>query len=807
MEKTREFPALFVPSNFLPRGLVIKQIFITEEQKAVMRHLLAKGCNLSNINGAENFCGTFVMLPYKPSKNVIIREDKIQSNRKYFNGLGIEYSVRSCAKAGNSNNLILMLCGEHKVRMLYDVPRLDQFAAVRVNEVSDSGADSPEADGLRRKIEALVKKIVGYGLIKKEEVRWLAECVNQNNIYFFSDSLIYVMGFCFEKSLTDEERRSLYKEPNVVLRLKKIADALLKEDDKMALRKREADEQKKADKENRWRALLEQRKQVEKDLKECDPAYVPDSELDQEFDERIFQTNMPPETERVARKELRRLKDAGNNKEEATKLRTYLEWLCDVPWNKRSDDVFDVARARVVLDEDHYDLEKIKKRIVEYIAVLKLNPNKKGPILCLVGPPGVGKTSLGKSIARALGRKFASVRLGGVKDEAEIRGHRRTYIGALPGRIIQKMKEAGTVNPVFMLDEIDKLSHDSKDDPSAALLEVLDLEHNHEFSDHYLEVPYDLSNVIFICTANSMDPVPPVLKDRLEILDLSGYTRQEKLQIAKRFLIPKQLAEHGADNKNIDITDSAIGMIVDEYTREAGVRQLEREIANIIRDRAVLIAEKKSFESQIGEKEIPEILGSPKCSRPERVKFTAPGNIACMAWTEYGGRVFIVELMNRGKIGNDSPRFFCTGKLGEIMQESALVAYSCAYNYLQREGSDLTAMEEDCFHLHCPEGAVPKEGASAGLPFALNIISFVTKKIVRSDVAVAGEIAIRSGGQILAIRGVKERLLAAHRAGYKIAIMPEKNRADLRDIPDEVKKDMDIRLVRTLSEAVKIVFV
>lgn len=804
MEKTRELPALFVLENFLPRGFVLRRTFTTEEQKAVVRHLLAKGRTMSDVNNSEKFRGTFAMFPYKASEKVIIREDKIQSNKMDFDGLGIEFTIRSCTKVQTGSNLILMLHGERKVRLLHTAHWGAQFSIVGVDEAEESGADLHEAEKLRREIEALANKVVDCGLIEKEQI---AKCVNQTDVNFFADSLIYIVTSFFGGDLTGEESRALYKGSDIVRRLKKIRDIFLKKDNEILTRKKVAQELEtleKTDEKSHRRALLEQKKRIEKELKETDPLYVPDSEFDHEFDERIFQANMPPEIERIARKQLRRLKDT-NHHEEAAKIRTYLEWLCDVPWSKRSDDVFEPAHARRILDEDHYDLEKIKKRIVEYVATRKLNRNKRGPILCLVGPPGVGKTSIGRSLARALGREFVRISVGGVRDEAEIRGHRRTYIGALPGRIIQGMKKAGTINPVFLIDEIDKLSHDSKDNPSAALLEVLDLEHNHEFSDHYLEAPYDLSQVIFVCTANSTEPIAPPLQDRLEILRLPGYTQQEKFQIAKRFLVPKQLSEHGMDN-HIDITDGALGMVINEYTKEAGVRNLEREIANIIRNRAVLAAEKKNFEPQVKEGDILEIIGPPKFARLERVEFFAPGNIAYMAWTEYGGRIFILEAMRRGAADGD-PRLICTGKLGKVMQESAQVAFACAYNHLKREGTDLAFMENDCFHLHCPEGAVPKEGASAGLPFALNIISLLTGKIVRSDAVVAGEIAIRSNGLILPIDGIKERLLAAHRASYEIAIIPEKNTPDLKDVPEEIKASMDIRLVRTLSEAVKIVFV
>jgi ATP-dependent Lon protease len=474
--------------------------------------------------------------------------------------------------------------------------------------------------------------------------------------------------------------------------------------------------------------------------------------------------------------------------------RTYLEWLVEMPWSKETTDKLELDEARAILDRDHYDLERVKKRVIEYLAVRKLAPGKKGPILCLVGPPGVGKTSLGKSIARALGREFHRMSLGGVSDEAEIRGHRRTYIGALPGRMIQAMKKAGTRNPVIVLDEIDKLSNDFRGDPSAALLEVLDPEQNFSFSDHYLEVPYDLSRVLWIATANMLDPIPPALRDRLEVIELPGYTREEKRNIARQFLIPKQLDEHGITKDLLDITDEATEMIVDSYTREAGVRNLEREIANVCRGVAVKVAEGNTDKATIGPENLDKYLG-PQRFLPEAAERTAePGVATGLAWTPVGGDILFIEATKMPGKGS----LVMTGQLGDVMKESAQAALSFVRTKAKWLGLEENFLEKTDIHVHIPAGAIPKDGPSAGVTMFVSLTSLLTGKTVRPDVAMTGEITLR--GNVLPVGGIKEKLLAAHRAGIKRVIIPERNIKDLIDVPDQAKREMEIIAVKKMDE-------
>jgi len=518
-----------------------------------------------------------------------------------------------------------------------------------------------------------------------------------------------------------------------------------------------------------------------------------------EFEERITKAGMPQDVEEVARKQLARLQQIPTQSPEHTVTRTYLEWLVDLPWAHRTEDHLDLERARRILNEDHYGLQKVKKRIIEYLAVRRLKPDKKGPILCLVGPPGVGKTSTGRSVARALGREFIRASLGGVRDEAEIRGHRRTYVGALPGRIVQGIKRAGTRNPVFVLDEIDKLGSDFRGDPSSALLEVLDPEQNHMFSDHFLEVPFDLSQVLFFATANETDPIPPALKDRLEILELPGYTRNEKLYIANRHLIPKQITEHGLTREQFPVQDTTILEIIDSYTREAGVRNLEREIAATIRNVAVKVASEQPTRDRIAKEDLFDILG-PVRFWPETAERTEiPGVATGLAWTPVGGEILFIEAtMMRG-----TGRLILTGHLGEVMKESAQAALTFARANASWLGIADNAFAKSDIHIHVPAGAIRKDGPSAGITMVTALISLLTNRSVRDDVALTGEISLR--GTVMPVGGIKEKTLAAHRAGIKRVMMPDKNRKDMVDIPKEIQEDMQLVFVKTVEEVIDLV--
>ena len=514
----------------------------------------------------------------------------------------------------------------------------------------------------------------------------------------------------------------------------------------------------------------------------------------QEFRKKIKKAKMPSEVENEALKELSRLEKMTPASAEYTVSRTYLDWLASLPWSVITEDNLDIDQAKKVLDEDHYNLDKVKDRIQEYLAVRKLKKDMKGPILCFVGPPGTGKTSLGRSIARALGRKFIRLSLGGIRDEAEVRGHRRTYIGALPGRIIQWIRKAGSSNPVFMLDEIDKLGLDFRGDPAAALLEVLDPEQNFAFSDHYLEVPFDLSKVMFITTANLLEPIPPALRDRMEVLELPGYIQEEKLMIAKQFLIPKQFEAHGLKSDHIEFSDEAILTIVRDYTREAGLRNLEREIASVCRKVAKNVALGKVDKVKITADNIPDFLGPIKFFSETAERTEVPGVAIGLAWTPSGGEIIFVESTKmRGK-----KSLKLTGQLGDVMKESAEAALS----YIRSKAGSL-GIAEDFFdkydlHIHIPAGSIPKDGPSAGVTIAASLVSLLMDKSVRPDVAMSGEITLR--GKVLPIGGIKEKVLAAKRAGIKTVILPYKNKKDLDELPEAVKNELEFRFVDTIDE-------
>jgi ATP-dependent Lon protease len=520
-----------------------------------------------------------------------------------------------------------------------------------------------------------------------------------------------------------------------------------------------------------------------------------EAELD-EVEKRIAEAKLPEEAETVAKKQLKRLRSMNASSPEYPMVRTYLDWILDLPWKKASEDNLDLAAVRAALEADHFGLEKVKRRILEFLAVRKLKADKKGPILCLVGPPGVGKTSLAKSIARATSRKLHRISLGGVHDEAAIRGHRRTYIGALPGQIIQGMKKVGTSNPVFVLDEIDKLGHDFRGDPSSALLEVLDPEQNSTFADHYLEIPYDLSGVMFIATANTADTIPAPLKDRMEVIEIPSYTRLEKLAIAKRHLVPKQLEQHGLTDQ-IEIGDGALEVVVERYTREAGVRSLERKIAQIIRGVAVKVAEHGLAKDVVGsEDDVRKYLG-PAPFTDERVeRLEDPGVATGLAWTPVGGAILFIESTRMPGTG----KLMLTGQLGDVMKESAQAAMSYMRANADHFGIELEALEKSDVHVHIPAGAMPKDGPSAGITLLTSLVSLFTGIRVRHDVAMTGEITLR--GRVLPIGGLKEKVLAAHRAGITRVIIPDRNRPDVEEIPAEVTKSLEIVPVGRVDEVI-----
>lgn len=503
---------------------------------------------------------------------------------------------------------------------------------------------------------------------------------------------------------------------------------------------------------------------------------------------------LPKKVKKEADKQMSRLESMHPDSSESTIIRTYLDWIIDLPWKKSSKDRLNIKEASQILDEDHYDLEKVKERILEYLSVRKLNPAMKGPILCFVGPPGVGKTSLGKSIARALGRKFSRMSLGGMRDEAEIRGHRRTYIGAMPGRIIQAMKDAGTINPVIMLDEIDKLGSDFRGDPSSALLEVLDPEQNNSFTDHYMNVPYDLSKVMFICTANMLDTIPSALLDRMEVIRIPGYTEQEKIAIARRYLLTRQIKENGLTEETLAISDAVLAEVIRGYTREAGLRNLEREIGSICRKYARRVAEGKKGPFRVTSAALTRLLGQPKFMDEEREKALPPGVALGLAWTPYGGEILHIEcslLPGKGKL-------ILTGKLGDVMKESAQAALSYARGKSTELNLAADFFDTHDIHIHVPAGATPKDGPSAGVTLIAALMSALTSQPVASDVAMTGEITLR--GRVMPVGGIKEKILAAVSHGVNRVFIPAKNTHDLDEIPKELRKRITIQTVETIDE-------
>lgn len=597
-------------------------------------------------------------------------------------------------------------------------------------------------------------------------------------------------------NVSTPEKQSILETIDVRERLTKVHLILNKEVQVLELgNKIQSQVKEDMDRTQREYYLREQLKAIKKELGELDDH---SSEI-KELREKVKKAKMPPEVVTAAEKELDRLSKIPPASAEYTVSRTYLDWLVELPWSEATEDNLEIQNAQKTLDEDHYDLEKVKKRILEYLAVRKLKSDMKGPILCFVGPPGVGKTSLGKSIARAMGRKFMRLSLGGVRDEAEIRGHRRTYVGALPGRIIQGVKRAGSNNPVFMLDEVDKIGMDFRGDPSSALLEVLDPEQNFSFSDHYIDLPFDLSKVMFITTANVLDTIPPALRDRMETLELPGYSEDQKMMIAKEFLILKQITEHGLTPEYIEFQDAALQIIINSYTREAGVRNLEREIAAICRGVAKDVASGNNKEKVILTPELLHKFLGPVKFYPEVAERTSePGVATGLAWTPTGGDIIFVEATKmRGEKG-----LTLTGQLGDVMKESAQAALA----YVRSKAKDL-GIEEDFFakhdiHIHVPAGAIPKDGPSAGITMFIALTSLLTNKPVRNDVALTGEITLR--GLVLPVGGIKEKVLAGMRAGIRTIILPKKNEKDLEEIPEHIRNQLSFKFIQKMDEAIEL---
>src|SRR6476469_3366983 len=656
--------------------------------------------------------------------------------------------------------------------------------------------DAPEVVERNTEVEALVREVhttfENYVKLKKKIPPEMVMSVSSiDEPGRLADTIVAHLGIKLE------DRQNLLETINAAERLEKVLGHMRAEIEILEVERRIRSRVKKQmERSQKEYYLNEQMRAIQKELGEKDEFK---NEI-QEIEEKLKQKKLSAEAKDKVEKELKKLKMMSPMSAEATVVRNYIDWIISLPWNEFTDDKLDINEAERVLEDDHYGLEKVKERILEYLAVQSLVGKIKGPILCLVGPPGVGKTSLGRSIARATGRKFVRVSLGGVRDEAEIRGHRRTYIGALPGKIIQMMKKAGTVNPVLLLDEVDKLGADFRGDPSAALLEVLDPEQNHTFQDHYLDVEYDLSKVFFIATANVLHTIPPALQDRLEILRLSGYTEREKLQIAKRHLVPKQSEGNGLKLEQFDFTDEGILEIIRHYTREAGVRNLEREIGSCCRKLARKFVSEPADENTnavvVDAERVREMLGPIKFRQQGIGAESEVGLATGLAWTEIGGEVLQIEAtLVKGRGG-----VMLTGKLGEVMQESAQAALTCIKARAERLGMGLDFIRKRDLHIHIPEGAIPKDGPSAGITMATAMASALTRAPVRRNVAMTGEITLR--GKVLPIGGVKEKLLAAHRFGIDTILLPKENEKDLPELPEEVRSVLEINLVETIDEVI-----
>jgi ATP-dependent Lon protease len=686
------------------------------------------------------------------------------------------------------DNFSVILQGVSRIRLL-EIGGSDPFMTARVQALPDPSATDVELDALVMNVKDVAKRVIKLMPELPKEASALVDSVVEAGQ--LSDVIISHLD------VQVDEKQDVLETFDLKARLRKVLGFLSRQHEVLKVREKiNSQVQEEMGRNQREYVLRQQLKAIKEELGEIDET---GGDLD-DFREKIVAAKMSPETEKVALKQLERLKVMQPSSAEYTVTRTYLEWLVELPWSISTEDKLDIQEARNILNTDHYDLEKVKKRILEYLAVRKLKSDKKGPILCLVGPPGVGKTSLGRSIARALGRKFIRISLGGVRDEAEIRGHRRTYVGSLPGRLIQGMKKAGSNNPVFMLDEIDKLGHDFRGDPAAALLEVLDPEQNYTFSDHYLEVPFDLSKVMFVATANIMDPVPPALRDRLEVLELPGYTREEKLSISKQFLVPKQLEEHGLTTERLSFDDAAVAEVIDSYTREAGVRNLEREIANVIRAVAVLVAEGKAQPSErVTHERIAEFLGPAKHISEVAERTAEPGVATGLAWTPVGGDILFIEATKM----NGKGQLVLTGQLGDVMKESAQAALSFIRSRAKWLGLEDTFLEKTDIHVHIPAGAIPKDGPSAGVTMFVAMASLLTGKPIRNDVAMTGEITLR--GLVLPVGGIKEKFLAAHRAGIKRVVLPERNRKDVIEIPEQPKNEIEIQFVKRMDELLPLV--
>ena len=710
-------------------------------------------------------------------------EDKDTPDREDLASMGTSAMILKMAKTqDNRTQLLVQGLNRFKI-MAFEEGK--SYLRARVELINDIEKKDNETEALMSNLVTQFERIVELSPGLPPEIAQMAKSIQEAGT--MADMIASTINS------TPVEKQKVLETVDVKERLKEVTRLANHQLDILELGSKIQNQVKgDMDKSQREYYLRQQLKAIKEELGEKDEAGV---EID-EYRAKIEEKNLPDEARKEAERELERLSRMHPSSAEYTVASTYLDWITALPWHDRTPDNLDIKKARKILDDDHFGLEKPKRRIIEYLAVRKLKPESKGPILCFAGPPGTGKTSLGQSIAQALGRKFHRISLGGVRDEAEIRGHRRTYVGALPGRIIQGLRRAESNNPVFMLDEIDKVGSDFRGDPSSALLEVLDPEQNFSFSDHYLDVPFDLSNVMFITTANVLDTIPPALRDRMEVLMLHGYTLDEKLKIANRFLIPRQREAHGLNAKQISFTNGAVKQIIAGYTREAGLRNLEREIANICRGVATKIVQDKVKTVNVKVADLHGYLGPVRLTSETKMRITTPGVATGLAWTPTGGELLFIEATAmKGKKG-----LTLTGQLGDVMKESATAALSFARANASSLGIDEDFFDTHDIHIHVPAGAIPKDGPSAGVTMLAALTSLLTGTRIRKDLAMTGEITLR--GQVLPVGGVKEKVLAAHRAGIKTIILPAWNKKDLEDIPKKVEKDIRFHFVDKMLDVI-----
>jgi ATP-dependent Lon protease len=713
-------------------------------------------------------------------------ENKEQVNKDDLYDIGTACAIKQVSNV-SENEIKCIVEGITRVKIKYFTQTEPYFKVVTEVLKDIPYTEDEETENLNTTIRMQVEKFIQLGI--PLPTAFVVAATNVTRPEIQSDLFAsYLLS-------STKQKQKILEESNLRSRLKKLTKYLGEELKKFEVQSQIRDKvQKEVGKTQREYYLRQQLKAIKNELGESDESIA----LSKELEKKIQKKKMPKEAKEKVEKEIKRLESIPSMSPEHSYVRTYVEWMLDVPWSEKTKDVLDLKKAKNILDGDHYDLDKVKIHILDYLAVRKLKgKTTKGPILCFVGPPGVGKTSLGQSIAKSLGRKFIRMSIGGIRDEAEIRGHRRTYVGALPGRIIQGLTQVGTNNPVFMLDEVDKVGMDYRGDPSSALLEVLDPEQNNSFRDHYLEVPFDLSNVMFITTANILDTIHPALRDRMEVIEIPGYSSEEKIHIAEKFLIPKQLKEQGVEKYNIKFEKDAISLIIEQYTREAGVRNLEREISNICKKIAREIVEKKKFSRNVTTVKVRDYLGISKILPSEIEDKNKIGVATGLAYTPVGGDILLIE----STYYKGSGELILTGKLGDVMQESAKAAISYIHSRAKEFGIPEKLFDKSDIHIHVPAGAVPKDGPSAGVAITSSLVSAFTRIPVIRNVGMTGEITLR--GRVLPIGGLKEKLLAAKRAGLKKVVLPEKNKKDLDEVPENIIKGLKLVFAENIDDVIK----